>query len=91
MGATRAGRAMNAPGRLGRLSGRCCALQPLLILPETGRAPLHLRSAAFLLAPRSQLAKHCRGPRDIGFLMQRQISSQCPENRRKRELRMCLV
>ena len=30
MGATRAGRAMNAPGRLGRLSGRCCALQPLL-------------------------------------------------------------
>ena len=56
------------------VSGRCCALQPLLI-PETGRA-LHLRAAAgFLLGPRRrQLAKHRRGPRDIGFLMHRQVS-----------------
>ena len=48
------------------VSGRCCALQPLLI-PETGRA-LHLRApAAFLLGPRSATRKTSSGPEGHWF------------------------
>ena len=47
------------------VSGRCCALQPLLI-PETGRA-LHLRApAAFLLGP-SSTRKTSSGPEGHWF------------------------